>query len=269
MFKVASWNINSINTRLDFLIDWLESNQIDILFLQEIKCDDKKFPFSKLENAGYNCICSLEKAKNGVGIISKHRLTKTNEFLKDKEQNINDYQARYIEAMVNINNKDISVASVYVPAGGWGNVNFLKDSDQQKFNYKIDFLRRLYRRIMTDERPQIIGGDFNIAPNLSDVYTPSLKNNVCVSEKERNIFKEFEKLGYINSLNKIDLKTSPFTWWSYQGGSFEKDHGLRLDHILLDECFDCSIVDGAIDINSRKADRPSDHAPVILELELV
>ncbi|MCP4355856.1 MAG: exodeoxyribonuclease III [Proteobacteria bacterium] len=268
IIKAVSWNVNSINSRLQDLLDWLKDNDPDIVFLQEIKADFDKFPLFELNTAGYNVISSLEKRKNGVSILSKHDIKMTAEFLADKEGQIKDTDARFIEGNVNINGKDVSVACVYVPAGGFGNVNRLSEGDQIKFKHKIDFLRRLYRKLNDDKRPQIIGGDFNIAPSLEDVHSKTLDGNVCSSEKERFIFKELLKLGYMNSLDYVEDLDNKFTWWSYQFGVLQKNQGLRLDHVMVDEGLDCKVVDGLIDMSLRKTAKPSDHAPVIVHLEL-
>jgi len=268
IIKTVSWNVNSINSRLSDLLNWLNENDPDIVFLQEIKADFDKFPLFELNTLGYNVISSLEKQKNGVSILSKHNIKMTAEYLADKDGQIKDTEARYIEGNININDKDVSIACVYVPAGGWGNVDRLSESDQIKFKHKIDFLRRLYRKLNSNERPQIIGGDFNIVPSLDDAYSKTLNGNVCNSEKERFIFKEFLKLGYMNSLDHAKDLDNKFTWWSYQFNSFQKNQGLRLDHIILDKNFNCKVINGSIDISLRKTQHPSDHAPVVVHLEL-
>ena len=253
--KVATWNVNSVRARVEHLVSFLEENSIDVVLLQELKCVNEAFPREYFEDMGYNCLVYGQQSYNGVAILSKYQI----ECLKmGNEIFIDDTQARYVEALIN----GYIVASVYVPNG--------QAVGAPAYEYKLDFLKILTKHIkeITHNEKFIIGGDFNIARTDADVYNPKAwKGKVCCTERERELFEDLMNIGLRDIMRECTKsKEEPiYTWWDYRRYSFAKNYGLRLDYFLATS--NINIKSCFIDTNTRGKVRPSDHAPVIVDVK--
>lgn len=258
-FKVATWNINSINARLSHLINWLESSNIDIVLLQELKCTEEKFPYEQLDHLGYNIAVSGQKSYNGTAILSK---TPIEETVKEFEGNPLPEEARYIDITTTTSIGVLRLASIYFPNGG--EINSGKFQDKLKF---YDSLSSHARRITSSEELALFGGDMNIAPYEIDVYSPeALKDSTGFSQEERLRWRSFvAEANLEDCFRVINPDKIEFSWWDYRGSGFRNNQGMRIDHLLaspklidkLDSCY--------IDKTLREQKKPSDHAPVICE----
>lgn len=251
--KIATWNINSVNARLDQVLDWCLANQPDVLCLQETKCVDAKFPEKRFVAAGYSYVAFLgEKSYNGVAIVSKFPLA---DVQMNFPQDLATAPKRLIAATVG----GIRVINVYVPHG--------TELESDKFVFKLDWIARLRRHLDTTYRIDkniLLCGDLNVAPHELDVWKPSLwKDKMHFTKPERDAIQELKKWGFIDIFRQINDSEREYSWWDYFHHSFEKDRGLRLDHIwssppLAEKCTDCWI-----DRQPRSLENPSDHAPVV------
>ena len=254
--KIATWNINSIRARILHLTTWLKEASPDVLLLQETKCLEEQFPFEPIEDLGYNVAVVGQKSYNGVAILSKQPIEDVITKLPGDEE---DLQARYIEAVVGTTR----VASVYVPNG--------QDLGTDKYQYKLRFFERLYthlKTLLTHEESFVIGGDYNVAPRDADTYDPKkFQNRLLVSPAERAAFRSLTNLGIYDALRVLHPEDTSnnadfFTWWDYRQGSFEKNNGLRIDHLLLSPQAVDHLKDVGIDKETRAQEKPSDHAPL-------
>lgn len=258
--KIATWNVNSIRSRLDHVIQWCKDAQPDVLLLQEIKVITEGFPYEAFMEIGYQSAVHGQKTYNGVAILSKYSIEDiTTEF------DPSHTDARYIEAVID---GWLRVASVYVPNG--------QSIDSEKYPYKLDFLTKLEKHLektLEHNEVFVIGGDYNIAPWDEDAHDPEkYKGNVPVSQAERNAYRRILNLGLTDATRikyPYDSHENPslFSWWDYRAGSFEKDHGLRIDHLLLSPEAVDKMKDTGIDRTPRGWEKPSDHTPVWLTLE--
>ena len=252
--KLATWNVNSLKVRLPQVIDWLNINQPDILCVQETKLSNENFPESEIAAVGYQSFFVGQKTYNGVAILSKHQgsdiVTGIPDFV--------DEQRRVIAATYD----DLRVISVYVPNG--------ENITSEKYNYKLKWLPALTRWLQQELKhyPKVVVlGDFNIAPEDRDVYDPGAwEGKVLCSQPERDAFNDLIELGFTDSFRLFEQPGKSYTWWDYRMMAFRLNRGLRIDHILLsnelaNRCISCTI-----DKIMRKQERPSDHAPVMVEL---
>ncbi|MBA2648409.1 MAG: exodeoxyribonuclease III [Legionella sp.] len=255
MFKLASWNVNSLTVRLDQVLHWMESTQIDVLALQETKIMDDKFPVSLFSERGYQVVYSGQKSYNGVAIISRHPIT---EVIKDIP-NLEDPQRRMLAVTV----AGIRIVNLYVPNGS--------ELTSPKYLYKLDWLQKLCDFINEHLKcfPNMaLVGDFNIAPADIDVHDPvAWQGQVLVSPAERAAFAGLLSLGFIDSFRHLYHQEQQFSWWDYRAAGFRRNRGLRIDHVLLSSALCSSCRHSVIDKEPRKAERPSDHAPVYVALD--
>lgn len=258
---VATFNVNSLKSRMANLLAWLDTTPVDILLLQETKVTDEQFPRLELEDKGYNLAIHGQKTYNGVCIASKYPI---DDVVRGLAGDDNDQQARYIEGVISLPGKAMRVASAYIPNG--------QAVDSDKFPYKLGFFERLYAHwqgVMRQKELAVLGGDFNCAPAPADVYDPhSLDGTVCYHPAERERLRALMYLGLYDGYRAKQPEGTQFSWWDYRSGSFERGHGLRIDHLLLsppamDACIECRIDD-----HPRAQDKPSDHAPVIATFTL-
>ena len=256
--KIATWNVNSVKARLAHLCDWLRESQCDVLLLQELKCEAAAFPRMEVEELGYNIELVGQKTYNGVAILSKFPLDDVSYRLAGEDT---DEQARYIEALV-CAPTPMRVASIYVPNGN--------EVGSEKFAYKMRFYDRLYahaRGLLALDEPVILGADYNVAPAPMDVFDhDKLDGSVCYHADERAKLRSVMHLGYYDAWRTLHPEQQQFSWWDYRGGSYAQNKGLRIDHLLcnaqaMDLAQDC-----AIDETPRGWEKPSDHAPVMLQL---
>jgi exodeoxyribonuclease-3 len=252
--KLATWNVNSLNVRLPHVLDWLAENPIDVLCLQETKQEDAKFPYVDLKNAGYHAIHSGQKTYNGVAILSTHEMTDVAHGIAGFE----DEQKRVISATIN----GVRVICVYVVNG--------QAVESEKYDYKMRWLTAL-NRWLNDELKKypklVILGDYNIAPDDRDCHDPvAWEGNILVSPQERDAFEALLALGLHDSFRLFETGEGHFSWWDYRMMGFRRNHGMRIDHILVSDALKEKCVSCIIDKAPRKLDRPSDHTPVVLEV---
>ncbi len=255
MMTFATWNINSIRTRLPLLLLWLKKTNPDIVLLQEIKAVDNQFPTQEFETLGYNIAFSGQKTYNGVAILSKFPI----EDIVRGIPGFKDDQARYIEAVI----KEVRVASVYVPNG------MAVGSD--KYHYKLDFLKHLYahtQTLLTYDEAFILGGDFNIAPEEGDTYDPQeWHEKILCSTKEREGWRSLLYLGLTDALRALHPEDKElYTWWDYRGAAWQNNFGLRIDHFLLSPQAADRLKEAFVDRHARGVEKASDHAPVLCRL---
>jgi exodeoxyribonuclease-3 len=253
MLKIVTWNVNSLRVRLPQVLAWLEQAKPDVLALQETKMPDEEFPFAELQKAGYHVLFSGQKKYNGVALLSCQPLS---EIVVDMPFYA-DPQRRLIAATLN----DIRIVNLYVPNG--------QSVGSEKYAYKLAWLENLHALLHEELKkyPKIIVlGDMNIAPADIDVYDPQRwVGEVLVSEPERRAFQRILQLGFQDCfrLHTPDLKE--FSWWDYRLYAFQRNWGLRIDHILASTALATYNTACIIDQEPRKAERPSDHTPVIAE----
>lgn len=251
--KIATWNVNSLKVRLEQVQGWLAEHQPDVLCLQETKTEDANFPAAEIQQAGYQVIYSGQKTYNGVAIISKQPAT-------DVQYGIPgfaDEQKRVITATIN----DVRIVNVYIPNG--------QSLDSNKYQYKMAWLAALQSWLKEElqRHPKLaLLGDYNIAPEDRDVHDPAAwVGNVLVSEPERAAFQGLQQLGLRDAFRLFEQPEKTFSWWDYRMMGFRRNQGLRIDHILLSTAIVCSSC--SIDRVPRKLERPSDHTPVVAEIE--
>lgn len=256
--KVATWNINGINSRLQHVLDWCAEERPDVLCLQETKCVDSRFPFKPIRALGYDHIeIHGEKAYNGVAIVSKYPI---GDLQKNFPGDAADTPRRLIAGTVN----GASVVNVYVPHG--------TALGTDKFAFKLDWLARLRKYFDKKSGPGdnvLLCGDLNVAPHELDVWKPSLwKDKLHFTKPEREAIRAVKAWGFNDLFRQMNDEAREFSWWDHFRNSFEKDRGLRIDHIwssqrLAERCVGCWI-----DKEPRGWDHPSDHAPVVAEFKL-
>lgn len=256
MWTIATWNVNSVRVRMPQLLEWLEKEKPDVVALQETKVIDSVFPQEELKALGYNLIFSGQPAYNGVAILSK---TPPSDILKDFPDYA-DESRRVLVATIN----GVRVVNVYVPNG--------QSVGSDKYEYKLAWLKAFSRFVEQEANKYanvVLLGDFNIAPEDKDVHDPELwQGKVLVSEPEREAFRDVLEKGYTDSFRYLYPEETAFSWWDYRMMGFRRNRGLRIDHILvtaplLKKCKAC-----IIDKEPRKKEKPSDHAPVMVSLDI-
>ena len=257
--KLTTWNVNSLTARLQHVLDWLASNPVDVLCLQELKLTDDKFPLEALAAAGYpHCAVFGQKTYNGVAIVSRVPL-------KDVARNIagfEDDQSRVIAATLDHPTGELRVINGYFVNG--------QAPGSEKFAYKMKWLDSLQRQVAAElaSHPRLVlVGDFNIAPEDRDSYDPvGLKDTIHHTREEREHFQRLLALGLIDSFRLFEQPEKSFSWWDYRMLGFQKNRGLRIDHILVSKALQPSVTACAVDRAPRKWKQPSDHAPVTVQL---
>jgi len=259
--KIATWNVNSINVRLPHIVTWLEANQPDILAVQELKVDDLVFVdkvIPALTAQGYHCSYSAQKTYNGVATFSRTSLSVQDE-LKDLPH-LDDPQRRLLAVTID----DIRIINAYMPNG--------ESLTSEKYPYKLNWLRA-FVAFMTTQLQQyskvIVLGDFNIAPHDRDVHAPELwTDSVLTSAEARQLFADLLALGLTDSFRWLHPDDVLFSWWDYRQAAFRRNMGLRIDHILVSNALTAVTRYCVIDKEPRGWERPSDHTPVCLTLDL-
>jgi exodeoxyribonuclease III len=255
-FRLATWNVNSLKVRLPHLLDWLRTAAPDAICLQETKTEDARFPVEPLRQAGYEAVFSGQKTYNGVAILARAPIT-------DVQRGIpgfDDELKRVISATVG----GVRIVCVYAPNG--------QAPGSDKYAYKLRWYEALagwLREELASREQLAVAGDFNVAPEDRDVHDPKRwEGQIHVSEPERAAFRGLVALGLADAFRLFEQPVKEFSWWDYRLAAFQRGWGLRIDQILLSpklakRCLSC-----AIDIAPRKLERPSDHAPVLAELDL-
>lgn len=220
--KIATWNVNSINARIPRVTEWLSEASPDVALLQELKCVDEKFPRTEIEDLGYNIVTHGQKSYNGVAILSKHPIEDVMIGLPGDDS---DEQARYIEATINT----VRVASIYLPNGN--------PYPGEKFDYKIGWMDRLIERakyLLTLEEDFVLAGDYNVCPKDEDCYDiVRFANDALVQPELRDRFYTLLNLGLTDAFRAFTPSGRNYTYWDYQAGAWQKDNGVRIDHLLL------------------------------------
>jgi len=254
--KLATWNVNSLKVRLPQVLQFLAQHRPDALGLQELKLEDPSFPLAEINAAGYQAVFSGQKTYNGVAILSPRPAVNASMGIA----NFDDPQRRVIGATID----GVRVICVYIPNG--------EAVESEKYKYKLDWLIRLtswLKQEMAQYPKLVLLGDYNIAPEDRDVYDPKVwQGKVLFSEPEKTAFQNLVALGLRDSFRLFEQPEKSYSWWDYRMNGFKRNLGLRIDHILLSAelvkcCKSCSI-----DRDYRAKERPSDHAPVIAEIEI-
>jgi exodeoxyribonuclease-3 len=255
-FRLATWNVNSLKVRLPHLLDWLARAQPDVACLQETKTEDKSFPLAEIEAAGYRVVYSGQKTYNGVAILSRTPLAAEARGIPDFADDLK----RVLAATVGAQFGDLRVICLYAPNG--------QEPGSEKYAYKLRWYEALTRWLKSEVGGKVaVLGDLNIAPEPRDVHDPKRwEGKIHFSEPERAAFRALLDLGFKDAFRLFDQPEKQFTWWDYRLAAFQRGWGLRIDHVLLSpslakQCTACSI-----DIAPRKLERPSDHAPVLVDL---
>ena len=255
MTTIASWNVNSIKARLPNVLDWLTSVQPDVVLLQELKCIDDNFPRLEIEELGYNVATHGQKTYNGVAILSKAPIEDLMVGLPGDKK---DEQARYLEATIG----GLRIASIYLPNG-----NPIKTD---KFPYKLAWMDRLIAHaeaLLASEQPVVLGGDYNVIPQDEDVYSPAAFAGDALAQPEsRQRFRTLLNLGFTDALRALHREPHLYTFWDYQGGGWQNDHGLRIDHFLLSPQAADRLEACDVDRDPRGKPKASDHTPVVCRL---
>jgi exodeoxyribonuclease-3 len=258
--KIATWNVNSLSVRLPQVLDWLQANPVDALGLQELKLTDDKFPHAEFEAAGYQAVSHGQKTYNGVAWITRTAGS-------DEVRNIpglDDEQARIIATTISSPAGDIRLINGYFVNG--------QAPGSDKFAYKMRWLEALHgwvRGQLAQHPRLVLVGDFNVAPEDRDSFDPiGLKDTIHHTVEERTHFQQLLQLGLNDAFRMFEQPEKSFSWWDYRMLGFQKNRGLRIDHILVSNELKSRVSACAIDRAPRKNKQPSDHAPVIVTLDL-
>ncbi|MEZ5308297.1 MAG: exodeoxyribonuclease III [Pyrinomonadaceae bacterium] len=254
---IATWNVNSINVRLEHLLNWLESSKTDVVCIQETKSVDENFPLEDIKNAGYEAVFMGQKSYNGVAIVSRLPIENPVYNFPDDDE---EAPKRLIAADIN----GVHIVNTYIPNG--------TELWTDKFDFKLDWLQRLRRYFddrFTEDKRVLLCGDFNVAPDELDVWSvKQWEGKLHFSKPERAAIHHVKQWGFVDVYRKHHPDEQEFSWWNYRQGAFPKNQGLRIDHIwtspsLADICTNCWI-----DKEPRTWERPSDHTPVVAEFEV-
>ena len=261
--RIATWNVNSVNARLERVLEWFESAAPDVAVLQEIKCVDEKFPTEAFERLGYNVAVHGQKTYNGVAMLSKHPMEDVRRglpFLHDDEV---DEQSRYIEAVIAAPTP-FRMVGIYLPNGN--------PLGTEKFDYKLAWMRRLHshaKTLLAYEEPLVILGDYNVIPEPEDVHNPEAwLGDALFQPESRGAFRALKNLGLTDAYMQADGTPHGYTFWDYQAGAWPRNLGIRIDHLLLSPQAADKLEGVTIHRDERDKEKPSDHVPVVAELAL-
>lgn len=254
--KIASWNVNSLNVRLPHVMAWCQVNSPDILALQETKLIDERFPADELEGIGYHSVYSGQKTYNGVAILSREAASDPVTDVPD----LDDHQRRILAATVG----DLRVINLYVVNGS--------EVGSEKFEYKLHWLDRVTKWVgeeLEHHENVVVVGDFNITPDDRDVHDPEAwREKILCSTPERNALKRMMDLGLGDTFRQFDQPEGIFSWWDYRMNAFRRKMGLRIDLVLASKAMQARCAASYVDVEPRRQERPSDHAPVIAEFSI-
>ena len=258
--KIATWNVNSVNARLDTVLKWFTEASPDVACLQEIKCVDEKFPVEAFERLGYNVAVHGQKTYNGVALLSKAPMEDIRRGLPGDDM---DEQARYIEAVIS-GPRPVRVAGIYLPNGN--------PIGTEKFTYKLGWMARLNahaKELLALEEPLVIAGDYNVIPEEADCYDPAAwLGDALFQPESRGAFRALKWLGLTEAYTEIDGAPNGYTFWDYQAGAWPRNNGIRIDHALLSSQAADILRGCEIHRDVRSWDKPSDHVPVVVDLAL-
>lgn len=258
--RLATWNVNSVNARLETVVRWFEEARPDVACLQEIKCIDEKFPAEAFERLGYNVEVLGQKTYNGVALLSLTPLEDVRRGLPGDES---DEQARYIEAVVS-GPRPVRVGGLYLPNGNPVNT--------EKFDYKLAWMGRLHRHaqdLLALEEPLALMGDYNVIPEPRDAENPEKwADDALFQPSSREAFRALKWLGLSDAYLQADGAAGAYTFWDYQAGAWPRNHGIRIDHALLSPQAADRLRGCEIHRDVRGWDKPSDHVPLVIDLDL-
>ena len=257
--RIATWNVNSVNQRVDSLTAWLKAREPDVVCLQEIKCQDAGFPREPLEALGYNVVTHGQKTFNGVAILSKYPLEDVTRGLPGDDS---DVQSRFITATVSAGAGAVKVACLYLPNGN--------PTNTEKYPYKLKWMDRLSqftREHLKLEEPLVLAGDYNVIPTAADVHNPEAwLTDALFLPQTRAKFRELANLGMTDALRAISGEHGLYTFWDYQAGAWQKNNGIRIDHLMVSPQAVDRLSAAGIDKHVRGWEKPSDHVPVWIDL---
>lgn len=254
--KIVTWNINGVRARIENLVAWLKESDPDIVCLQEIKCQDEAFPRADIEGVGYHVETHGQKGFNGVAILSKKRPDEVNRGLPGDDL---DEHARFMEAVFSVEGGALRVCTIYLPNGN-------PSSDPVKYPYKLKWMARLEafaRDRLALEEPLVLAGDYNVIPEPHDCWDPKVwETDALFLPTTRHAFRRIENLGLTDAVRATTDQVPAYTFWDYQAGSWQKNFGIRIDHLLLSAEAANKLASTAIESHVRSWEKPSDHVPV-------
>ena len=256
--RIATWNVNSVNARLETVTAWLREHAPDVVCMQEIKCEEPRFPAEAFESLGYNTAVFGQKSYNGVAILSKFPIGELRRSLPGPED---DEQARYIEAVIETP-RPVRVASIYLPNGN--------PIGTEKFSYKLAWMERLRQHaasLLDYEEATVLCGDYNVIPEPEDCKNPqNWVRDALFQPESRMAWRAFKGLGYYEAHELIGSPKHAFTFWDYQAGAWRRNDGIRIDHHFLSPQAADRFVGAETHRDARDMEKPSDHVPVVVEL---
>ena len=259
--RIATWYVNSIRQRLDHLVAWLAERRPDIVCLQEIKCVDEAFPREAIEALGYNVAVHGQKTFNGVALLSRFPFDETRPCLDGDDA---DSHARFLEGVVSTPTGAVRVACLYLPNGN--------PIGTEKYTYKINWMKRLINyasQVLKLEEPLILAGDYNVIQNRDDARNPDAwVSDALFLPETRAQFRALLQCGLTDALRATTAAGGHYTFWDYQAGCWPRDDGIRIDHLLLSAQAADRLVAAGIDRHVRGWEKPSDHVPVWIDLDL-
>ncbi|MGE3306200.1 MAG: exodeoxyribonuclease III [Rhizobiaceae bacterium] len=259
--KIATWNINGVRARIDNLLHWLRDSQPDIVCLQELKSPDDQFPRLEVEALGYNVETLGQKGFNGVAILSKLRFDEVHRGLAGDDT---DEHARFIEGVFSTDKGALRVVSLYLPNGN--------PTGTEKFTYKLAWMERLHRwaeQRLTLEEPLVLAGDYNVIPEPRDARFPeNWVNDALFQPQTRQAYRRLINLGFTEAVRSVSDASDIYTFWDYQAGAWQKNNGIRIDHLLLSPEAANHLASASVEKHVRAWEKPSDHVPVAIRLNL-
>ncbi len=259
--KIATWNINGVRARVDTLLTWLAETKPDVVCLQEIKSVDEGFPRDAIEAAGYDVAVHGQKGFNGVALLSRTRLEDVERGLPGDQA---DEQSRYIEGSVTAGVRSIRIGGLYLPNGN--------PLGTDKFRYKLRWMGRLElhaRDLVKSEQLLVLAGDFNVIPEAVDAKSPgNWTRDALFQPESRASFRRLQSLGLTDAIRSCHPNPGVYTFWDYQAGAWQKDEGIRIDHLMLSPQATDRLIGAGIDKFTRSWEKPSDHVPVWVELDV-
>ncbi|RAI00649.1 exodeoxyribonuclease III [Acuticoccus sediminis] len=261
MLTVATWNINGVKARIDSLTKWLEESAPDVVCLQEIKSQDETFPTEAVERLGYNVATHGQKGFNGVALLSKRPLEDITCRLPGDEE---DEHARWIEATVSTDTGAVRVVSLYLPNGN--------PVDSPKFGYKLAWMDRMLAHageLLATDEPIVLAGDYNVIPEPMDARHPDRwVDDALFQPESRSRHRALVNLGYLDAQRAVDRSEGIYTFWDYQAGAWQKNNGIRIDHIMLSPFAADRLESVTVEKHTRGWTKPSDHVPVMVTLDV-
>ena len=259
--KIATWNINGVKARIDGLVAWLKQTTPDVVCLQEIKSQTEAFPAADIEALGYNVAVHGQKGFNGVALLSRHPMDDVRRGFPGEPD---EAQSRYIEAVIAAGSRVVRVGGLYLPNGN--------PIDSPKFGYKLAWMEAFEahaRSLLAHEEMLVLCGDYNVIPEPVDAKTPSAWTaDALFQPQSRALWRRFQALGMTDAIRACHPETGIYTFWDYQAGAWQKDNGIRIDHLLLSPQAADRLKAVGIDKFTRGWEKPSDHVPVWVELDV-